>query len=53
METSRSVSELINNALRDELAEDASDLAAFDKRKNKPVIGFEHFVKGLKRDGIL
>jgi len=53
IETSRSVSDLINDAVRDELAEDANDLALFDKRENEPAVEFETFVKGLKRDGIL
>jgi predicted transcriptional regulator len=53
IETSKSVSELINDAVRDELAEDAADLAAFDNRKNEPAIDFDDFVQGLKRDGIL
>jgi hypothetical protein len=53
IETSKSVSELINDAVRDELAEDAADLAAFDNRKNEPTIDFDDFVQGLKRDGIL
>ncbi len=53
LETSRSVSELINDAVRDELAEDASDLALFEERKNEATIGFEAFVKGLKNDGTL
>jgi len=53
LETSKSVSELINDAIRDELAEDAADLAAFDNRKNEPTIEFDDFVQGLKRDGIL
>lgn len=53
VETSRSVSELINNAVRDELAEDASDLAAFEMRKHEPTVEFENFVKGLKRDGTI
>lgn len=53
LETSKSVSELINDAVRDELAEDAADLAAFDRRKNEPIIEFDDFVQGLKRDGIL
>jgi len=41
VETSRSVSDLLNDAIRDELAEDAEDLAAFDVRKNEPTIGFQ------------
>ncbi len=53
VETSRSVSELINDAVRDELAEDARDLAMFDERANEPTIDFEDFVKGLKRDGTI
>jgi histone H3/H4 len=53
VETSRSVSELINEAVRDELAEDASDLAAFEERKTEATVEFEDFVKGLKRDGAI
>ena len=51
VETSRSVSDLVNDAVRDELAEDADDLATFRARKNEPVIPFEDFVKDLKRNG--
>lgn len=53
LETARSVSDLINDAVRYELAEDAADLALFEKRKNEPSIDFEDFVKGLKNDGIV
>ena len=52
IETSRSVSELVNDAVREELAEDARDLAMFDERANEPTVEFEDFVKGLKRDDI-
>ena len=51
VETSRSMSDLINDAVRDELAEDADDLAAFRARRNEPTLAFEEFVKELKRDG--
>lgn len=51
IETARSVSDLVNDALRKELAEDANDLAAFDERKNEPTINFEAFVKELRRHG--
>ncbi len=53
IETSRSVSELINDAIRRELAEDARDLAAFEERAGEPALDFEVFVRGLKRDGTL
>ena len=51
IETSRSVSELINDAVRDELSEDARDLALFNERGDEPTMEFEDFVKGLKLDG--
>ena len=51
VETSRSVSDLINDAVRDELAEDADDLATFEARKCEPTVAFEDFVKDLKRRG--
>lgn len=51
IETSRSVSVLLNDAIRTELAEDAEDLGVFDARKNEPTISFEDFVKELKRHG--
>ena len=51
IETTRSVSDLVNDALRGELAEDADDLAAFDERKNEPTLNFETFVKELRRHG--
>jgi hypothetical protein len=51
VETSRSVSDLLNDAVRGELAEDVQDLSAFDARKNEPTMAFEDFVKELKRNG--
>ena len=51
IETARSVSDLVNDALRDGLAEDANDLAAFDERNNEPTLNFETFVKELRRHG--
>ena len=53
IETSRSVSDLINDAVRDELAEDADDLATFEARKETPSLDFEGFVKELKRNGTI
>jgi hypothetical protein len=53
VETSRSVSDLINDAVRNELAEEAGDLQVFEQRVKEPTMAFDVFVKGLKRDGIL
>lgn len=50
-ETSQSMSEIINKALRQSLAEDAEDLAAFEERAGEPLVSFESFLKELKHDG--
>ena len=51
VETSRSISDLVNEAVRLALAEDADDLAAFQERANEPVISFEEALKELKLRG--
>ncbi len=51
LETSCSMSKIINEALRDALAEDAKDLAVFDERSDEPLISYEQMVKRLKQDG--
>ncbi len=51
VETSRSVSELVNDAVREALAEDAEDLEAFEERAGEPLISYDEMVKRLKRDG--
>jgi len=50
-ETSRSISELVNNAIKEALAEDAEDIAAFEERAREPFISYDEMVKRLKRDG--
>ncbi len=50
-ETSRSISELVNNAIKEALAEDAEDIAAFEERGREPLISYDEMVKRLKRDG--
>jgi plasmid stability protein len=51
VETSRSVSDLVNNAVREALAEDAEDISAFEERAKEPLISYEEMVKRLKKDG--
>ena len=51
LETSRSMSEIINEAVKEALAEDAEDLAAFDERHDEPLISYEQMIKRLKKDG--
>jgi len=50
-ETDRSMSDLINEAVRSSLAEDAEDLLAFEERSGEPDLSFETVVKELKRSG--
>ena len=52
-ETERSISELVNAAVRAQLLEDADDLETLRKRRKEPTMGFEDFVKDLKRKGKL
>lgn len=50
-DTDRSISELVNEAVREALAEDAEDLAVFEDREKEPELMFENVVKDLKRRG--
>ena len=52
-ETERPYSTLVNEALRQSLAEDGEDLAAIKARAKEPSMRFEEFVKDLKRRGKL
>jgi plasmid stability protein len=52
-QTEQSLSELVNAAIRQSLAEDAEDLAAFDDRAREPNLAFEEVLKDLKRRGKL
>jgi hypothetical protein len=51
--TDRSLSDMVNEAVKLTLAEDAEDLEAFEKRKDEPSARFEEFVKGLKARGAI
>ena len=51
VETSRSMSDVINEAIRQALAEDSEDLESFKNRENEPVISFEEALKKLKQNG--
>lgn len=51
--TERSLSDLVNAAIRASLAEDAEDLATFAARAKEPSLVFEDVLKDLKRRGKL
>jgi len=52
-ETDESISDLVNAAVRQSLAEDAEDLAAFEERAKEPNLAFEAVVKDLRKRGKL
>lgn len=52
-DTRRSLSQLVNEAVRAALREDAEDLAAFDERSNEPVVSYEELLADLKSQGKL
>ena len=51
VETDRSLSDLVNEAVKLSLADDAEDLAAFEERACEPNLPFEEVVKELKKRG--
>ena len=52
-ETERSMSDLVNEAVREALLEDAEDLAAFYERREEKLLTYEDMVRKLKEDGKL
>lgn len=52
-ESDRSVSDIVNEAVKLSLAEDAEDLAAFEERAMEPDLIFEDVLKELKRSGTI
>jgi len=51
--TDRSLSDLVNEAVRLSLVDDAEDLATFEERGTEPDLSFEDVVKDLKRRGTI
>jgi plasmid stability protein len=49
----RSISDLVSEAVRLSLAEDAEDLEAFEKRSKERSLKFENVVRALRRRGKL
>lgn len=51
VETSQSLSKLVNDAIKESLAEDVEDIAAFEERVREPLISYETMINRLKKDG--
>jgi len=52
-ETDRSISDVVNDAIRLKLAEDLDDLAAFEETAKEPNLLFEDVLKDLRKRGKL
>lgn len=52
-ETDQTISDLVNTAVRNTLAEDADDLAAFRERASEPTLAFEELLRDMRRRGKL
>lgn len=50
-ETSTSISEIVNDAVKESLREDIEDLEDIKKRKKEPDIPYEEVLKDLKKRG--
>ena len=50
-ETTQSISKLVNDAIKQSLAEDAEDIADFEARAKEPLISYDAMIKRLKKDG--
>ncbi len=51
--TERSISAMVNDAVRAALAKDVEDLSAFDERIHEPTVDYDEFVASLRRRGKL
>jgi hypothetical protein len=52
-ETDKTISDLVNEAVRRNLAEDAEDLVVYRARAKEPILKFETVLKGMRRRGKL
>lgn len=52
-ENERSMSSLVNDAVRSSLGEDATDVAAFKTRAKEPSLSFDELLKDLRHRGKL
>ena len=53
VETSKSISEIVNQAVREALSEDAEDIAAFEERAGESLVSYSEMLKRLKKDGAI
>lgn len=52
-EVSSSISDLVNETIKESFQDDLADLQAFRDRESEPVVEFETFLKQMKKNGKL
>jgi len=52
-EENASISDIVNEVLRNALDEDEADHAIFEQRRNDPTVDFETFAADMKRRGLI
>jgi hypothetical protein len=53
LETSRSITDLVNQSVREALSEDAEDLTAFEERKDEALVSYDKMLKKLQKNGTI
>lgn len=53
VESATTLSDYVNQAVKEALAEDLEDLEAFRQRESEPSVDFETFLRGMKKNGKL
>ena len=53
LETSRSITDLVNQSVRDALSEDIEDINVFEERKNEALLSYEQMLRKLKKNGTI
>ena len=53
IETNQTMSQYVDRAIAESLAEDLEDIEAIEKRRNEPTENLEDFIKAIKADGLI
>ena len=53
LETSRSITDLVNQSVREALSEDAEDINTFEERKDESLMSYDQMLKKLKKNGTI
>lgn len=51
--TSRSITDLVNQSVREALSEDAENLTAFEERQDEALVSYDNMLKKLQKNGTI